>query len=84
MTNKNLQINCNNFVGNNENYQSDTINRCLYEIYLQQLAILDVFQGDTPLPIPLFSTECNIITIAAGEEMQGVGDGAFIISIICF
>ena len=84
LSNKNLQINCNNFVGNNENYQSDTINRCLYEIYLQQLAILDVFQGDTPLPIPFFNTECNIITIAASEEMQGVGDGAFITSIICF
>jgi hypothetical protein len=83
LSNSSLKFNCNNFIGNNENYQSDTINRCLYQLYLQQLAILDVIQGDTPLPIPLFKNECNIITIKSGEDMQGVGDGAFIISIIC-
>lgn len=83
LSNPDLVVNCNNFVGNNENYQSDTINRCLYELYLQQLAILQLIQGDTPFPIPLFNTECNIITIAAGEEMQGIGDAAFLISIIC-
>jgi len=78
-----LNITCNNFIGNNENYQSDTINRCLYKLYLQQLAILNVIQGDTPFPIPVFKTDCNIITIKAGEDMIGVGDGAFIISILC-
>jgi hypothetical protein len=78
-----LNVDCNNFIGNNENYQSDTINRCLYKLYLQQLGILNVIQGDTPFPIPLFRPECNIITIKAGSDMQGVGDGAFIISIIC-
>jgi hypothetical protein len=78
-----LVISCNNFIGNNENYQSDTINRCLFELYLQQLSILKLIQGDTPFPIPLFFSECNIITIAAGQEMQGIGDGAFLISIIC-
>jgi len=83
LSNSSLKFNCNNFIGNNENYQSDTINRCLYQLYLQQMAILDVIQGDTPLPIPLFKNECNIITIKSGEDMQGVGDGAFIISIIC-
>jgi len=83
LNNRNLQVTCNNFVGNNENYQSDTINRCLYELYLQQMGILDVIQGETPLPIPVFSTECNIITIQSGESMQGVGDGSFIISILC-
>jgi hypothetical protein len=50
---------------------------------LQQLSILKLIQGDTPFPIPLFFSECNIITIAAGQEMQGIGDGAFLISIIC-
>lgn len=78
-----LTISCDNFIGNNENYQSDTINRCLNRLYLQQMAILNVIQGDTPLPIPLFKTECNIITIQAGEDMIGMGDGAFIISILC-
>lgn len=78
-----LNIECNNFIGNNENYQSDTINRCLYKLYLQQLAILGVIQGDTPFPIPIFKTDCNIITIKAGEDMIGMGDGAFIISILC-
>jgi len=78
-----LNINCDNFIGNNENYQSDVINRCLYKLYLQQLAILDVIQGDTPLPIPIFKTDCNIITIDAGADMIGVGDGAFIIGILC-
>ena len=78
-----LNIGCNNFIGNNENYQSDTINRCLYKLYLQQLAILGVIQGDTPFPIPIFKTDCNIITIKAGEDMIGMGDGAFIISILC-
>lgn len=83
LNNPDLKIGCNNFVGNNENYQSDVINRCLYELYLQQLTILDIIQGETPLPIPLFSTDCNIITIQSGEDMQGIGDGAFIISILC-
>jgi len=83
LTDPSLNVDCNNFIGNNENYQSDTINRCLYKLYLQQLGILNVIQGDTPFPIPLFRTECNIITIKAGSDMQGVGDGAFIISIIC-
>lgn len=83
LSNPDLVVTCNNFIGNNENYQSDTINRCLYELYLQQLAILDVIQGDTPLPIPVFKTDCNIITIQAGEDMIGMGDGAFIISILC-
>lgn len=78
-----LTISCDNFIGNNENYQSDTINRCLYKLYLQQMAILSVIQGDTPLPIPIFKTDCNIITIKAGEDMIGMGDGAFIISILC-
>jgi hypothetical protein len=83
LTDPSLNVDCNNFIGNNENYQSDTINRCLYKLYLQQLGILNVIQGDTPFPIPLFRTECNIITIKKAEDMQGVGDGAFIISIIC-
>ena len=78
-----LQIGCNNFIGNNENFQSDVINRCLYKIYLQQLALLDVFQGETPLPIPVYPLNCNIITIANAELMQGIGDGAFLISILC-
>jgi len=78
-----LQIECNNFIGNNENFQSDVLNRCLYKIYLQQLALLDVFQGETPLPIPVYPLNCNIITIANSELMQGIGDGAFLISILC-
>ena len=83
LSDPNLVVTCDNFVGNNENYQSDTINRCLYELYLQQLSILQLIQGETPFPIPLFTAECNIITIAAAEDMQGIGDGAFLISIIC-
>lgn len=78
-----LQIECNNFIGNNENFQSDVLNRCLYKIYLQQLALLDVFQGETPLPIPVYPLNCNIITITNAELMQGIGDGAFLISILC-
>jgi hypothetical protein len=78
-----LQIDCNNFIGNNENFQSDVLNRCLYKIYLQQLALLDVFQGETPLPIPVYPLNCNIITITNAELMQGIGDGAFLISILC-
>jgi len=83
LNDQNLLINCNNFIGNNENFQSDVINRCLYRIYLQQLALLNIFQGDTPLPLPLFLFNCNIITIANDDLMQGVGDGAFLISILC-
>ena len=83
LTDSSLNVDCNSFIGNNENYQSDTINRCLYKLYLQQLGILNVIQGDTPFPIPIFRTDCNIITIVNEEDMQGVGDGAFIISIIC-
>jgi hypothetical protein len=83
LNDQNLLINCNNFIGNNENFQSDVINRCLYRIYLQQLALLNIFQGDTPLPLPLFLLNCNIITIANDDLMQGVGDGAFLISILC-
>ena len=83
LNDQNLAINCNNFIGNNENFQSDVINRCLYRIYLQQLALLNIFQGDTPLPLPLFLLNCNIITIANDDLMQGVGDGAFLISILC-
>jgi hypothetical protein len=83
LNDQNLLINCNNFIGNNENFQSDVINRCLYRIYLQQLALLNIFQGDTPLPLPLFLFNCNIITITNDDLMQGVGDGAFLISILC-